>query len=193
MPQASPTVTTGCNALSPRCLSIAGYTPRDNKPSISQRLWTLYLTGYTVSMERQPVNVETMDKIAVEFATHLKPNNEVATVVTLSGELGAGKTTFARAVARAFGIEESITSPTFVIEKIYAPTFGQFSRLIHIDAYRLNGAHELEVLGWRELLREPGNLILLEWPEKVAGAIPAGAIHVSLTFVDENTRTISYE
>jgi len=113
-----------------------------------------------------------------EFVTSIQPHDG-ATVVTLSGVLGAGKTTFAQGVAKALGVEEIVTSPTFVIEKIYALQDQKFARLIHIDAYRLKGAHELEVLGWKELLADSGNLILLEWPEKVAEAIPADATRIS--------------
>ena len=102
----------------------------------------------------------------------------MATVVTLSGELGAGKTTFAQGIAKALGVEETVTSPTFVIEKIYQLEKQKFSRLVHIDAYRLNGAHELQMLGWDELLRDPQNLIVLEWPENVAELIPENAIRV---------------
>src|SRR3989338_172816 len=123
-------------------------------------------------MGQQTLNMEEMSKLAMEFAGRLTPKKDGATVVALSGDLGAGKTAFAKALARAFGIEEDVTSPTYVIEKIYIPTKGLFSRLIHIDAYRLESEHDLEVLGWKELLQEPSNLIVLEWPEKVEGAIP---------------------
>ena len=133
-----------------------------------------------------------MEHVAAEFAAHLTPKKDSATVVTLSGDLGAGKTAFAKALARSFGIEEEVTSPTFVIEKIYALPRGAFQRLIHIDAYRLNGAHDLDVLGWRELLQESGNLILLEWPEKVEEAIPADALRISLEYIDEHTRSITH-
>ena len=134
-----------------------------------------------------------MEHVAAEFAAHLTPKKDSATVVTLSGDLGAGKTAFTKALARSFGIEEEVTSPTFVIEKIYALPRGAFQRLIHIDAYRLNGAHDLDVLGWRELLQESGNLILLEWPEKVEEAIPADALRISLEYIDEHTRKVMVE
>lgn len=99
-----------------------------------------------------------------------------ATLVTLSGELGAGKTTFVQGVAHALGVKEVVASPTFVIEKIY-PLVGQrWQRLVHIDAYRLNpppgGAQELAVIGWDALLADSGNLIMLEWPERIPDAIP---------------------
>ena len=114
-----------------------------------------------------------------ELIVGLQPKADTATVVALSGELGAGKTTFTQKIAKALGVEEAVTSPTFVLEKIYKLEGQKFTHLIHIDAYRLNGAHELEVLGWKELLADSGNLILLEWPEKVVGAIPKDAIRIS--------------
>lgn len=137
--------------------------------------------------------MEGLEALAGEFAGRLAPKKDRATVVALSGDLGAGKTAFAQALARAFGIEEDVTSPTYVIEKVYAPARGPFQRLIHIDAYRLNGAHDLYVLGWKDLMQEPGNLILIEWPEKVEEAIPPDALRITLEYVDEHTRTITHD
>ena len=152
-------------------------------------------------MELFTRSAEEMHKTAAEFALRLAPKENRATVVTLAGVLGAGKTTFARGVARAYGIEEDVTSPTFVIEKIYpvkerrvaSNEAGAFERLIHIDAYRLSGARELEALGWKELAQEPGNLIILEWPEQVLDAIPKDAVRVTIQFTDDDNRIISYE
>lgn len=105
-----------------------------------------------------------------------------ATVVALSGDLGAGKTTFVQAAAKAFAIEEPVKSPTFIIMQAFMiePAVRGFSRLVHIDAYRLKEAHELEVLGWRELIADPEALIFIEWPEQVPGVLPAGAMRVRL-------------
>jgi len=118
-------------------------------------------------------------RTAAGFASALRPTLGHATLVTLSGELGAGKTTFAQAVAKAFGVQETVTSPTFVIEKIYQLENQKFARLIHIDAYRLKSAQELDALGWRELLADSGNLIMLEWPERVAEVMPEDAAKIS--------------
>jgi tRNA threonylcarbamoyladenosine biosynthesis protein TsaE len=134
------------------------------------------------------LGIEAMNTHARKFVATLKPRSDSqATVVALSGDLGAGKTTFAQGVARALGVEEQVTSPTFVIEKIYQlnqpfdhAQGKQFARLIHIDAYRLNDAHELEVLGWKEIVADPSNLIVIEWPERVTDLIPSDAIHISL-------------
>ncbi len=145
---------------------------------------------YNWRVEHTVRGIAEMNSAAAIFAERLAPREKGATIVALSGSLGAGKTAFAKALAREFGIDEDVTSPTFVIERIYIPAKGPFRRFIHIDAYRLKGARELEVLGWKALIQEPDNLILLEWPEQVEGAIPKDAVRISLEFVDEETRSI---
>ncbi len=120
--------------------------------------------------------------------------HEGAVVLALTGDLGAGKTAFVKAVAKELGITEHITSPTFVIMKTYdlPPTTNHgFKTLTHIDAYRLESAHELEVLGWKELLADPDALIAIEWPEKVPGTIPNNAHNFTFEHIDETTRKIT--
>ena len=135
---------------------------------------------------------------ATRFASSLEPSQQGATFVTLSGELGAGKTAFVKAVARALGVEEVITSPTFVLEKIYLlpPELGhpmsKFRRLVHIDAYRLERGSDLAPLGFDELMQNSENLILLEWPERVADALPGVARHISFKMLPDGSREISY-
>ena len=130
-------------------------------------------------------SVEKTVKTALEFIAELAPRTEAATVVTLSGELGAGKTTFVQGIARALGVAEPITSPTFVIEKIYSLEGQKWKRLIHIDAYRLADARELAALGWQEIVADPENLVCIEWPEHVAALIPADAARLHLDIEGE--------
>jgi tRNA threonylcarbamoyladenosine biosynthesis protein TsaE len=115
---------------------------------------------------------------------------ESATVVALSGELGVGKTTLTQAIARELGVGENIISPTFVIMKSYKIQNGPFKTLVHIDAYRLDSVKELERLGWAELIADPKNLILIEWPERVLEATPVYAHTIQLVHRDENLREI---
>lgn len=130
---------------------------------------------------------------AAGFVRSLLPGS-YATLVTLSGELGAGKTAFAKAVARALGVTETVSSPTFVLEKIYQlPEGGLFKRLIHIDAYRLEGGRELSSLGFHEFMQDSNTLILLEWPEKVADALPVPAKKLAFSVVSEGARSIAYD
>lgn len=90
-------------------------------------------------------------------------------IIGLQGELGSGKTFFTQKLGEVIGVKEHIVSPTFVIMKIYAINWCGFKKLIHIDAYRLESESELLSLGWQDLIKDPKNFILIEWPEKVAG------------------------
>ncbi len=137
-------------------------------------------------------NLVETEQIARDFLDSLALR-EAAVVVALEGDLGAGKTTFSQAIGKILGIEESVLSPTFVIEKIYGIDYKGFKNLIHIDAYRLEKESELLHLGWEEIIKEPENLILIEWPSNVPGIIPENARKISFKFIDENTREIEYE
>jgi tRNA threonylcarbamoyl adenosine modification protein YjeE len=140
-------------------------------------------------MQTRSQSGEELQALARRFVEGLATGTQ-ATLVTLSGELGAGKTTFAQGIALALGVSETVTSPTFVIEKIYELSGQQWDRLIHIDAYRLNTSHELEIIGWQETLADPKNLIVLEWPERVADIIPPG-VHAVRFDIDGDARIIT--
>ncbi|MBI5140359.1 MAG: tRNA (adenosine(37)-N6)-threonylcarbamoyltransferase complex ATPase subunit type 1 TsaE [Candidatus Vogelbacteria bacterium] len=121
-----------------------------------------------------------------------------ATVVGLFGELGAGKTSFTQGVAKALGVEGDITSPTFVLEKIYkiSKKYNRdFERLVHIDAYRLDEPKEILKLGWEELISDPKNLILIEWPERVSSELQKNLIKIKFESMgtDEDKRKIAIE
>lgn len=119
-----------------------------------------------------------------------------ALVLVCSGDLGAGKTAFVKSLARELRVKGKVASPTFVIEKAYATgtaarkKFG-VARLVHIDAYRLDDARELAQLGFKERLRDAGNLIVIEWGEKVKRLLPKKHAHLHFEFVDATTRDIT--
>lgn len=145
-------------------------------------------------MEKVVTTLAELEAEARSFVGTLVPSPRGATLVTLSGELGAGKTTFTKAVASALGVSETVTSPTFVLEKIYSlgGETPKFARLVHIDAYRLETGADLAPLEFDELMRSEENLILLEWPEKVSDALPQPAVSISITVESDGSRTISY-
>jgi tRNA threonylcarbamoyladenosine biosynthesis protein TsaE len=122
-------------------------------------------------------------KLAADFCSHLASRppskNKGATVVGLFGNLGAGKTSFTQGIAKAFGIKDHITSPTFVLEKIYKLKKGfSYEHLVHIDAYRLEGAKEMSAIGWDEIRKNRKNIVFIEWPENVKEALPEDMIKV---------------
>ena len=101
--------------------------------------------------------------------------------VTLSGELGAGKTTLVRAITRAQGLLEPVTSPTYsVVREYYSPR----GRIFHLDLYRLDNAEQLHQLGWEEIRRAKG-LVLIEWPALAGDAIPADRVALSLDHIPD--------
>ncbi|HEY4500559.1 MAG TPA: tRNA (adenosine(37)-N6)-threonylcarbamoyltransferase complex ATPase subunit type 1 TsaE [Candidatus Paceibacterota bacterium] len=140
-------------------------------------------------------SLEKTKKIAQNFAKKVAPRAGGAFVVALSGDLGSGKTTFAKALAETFDIHErEVTSPTFVIMKSYNLDSKKFSfkKFVHVDAYRLEKAEEIEKLGWRKLLTDPANLIIIEWPENIREALPRNISRISFKFIDEDTREIVF-
>lgn len=138
-------------------------------------------------------DLEALESEAGAFVSDLTLKRAEATLVTLSGELGAGKTTFVQVLGRSLGVKEPITSPTFVLAKHYElPEEGTFSRLVHIDAYRLKDGTELKALNFAETMNNPQTLILLEWPEMVADALPKADVAIRLETLPDLSRSITY-
>lgn len=154
---------------------------------------------------------EEMKNFAKGFVLGLKPKKDKATIVGLYGELGSGKTNFTQAVAEELGVAETVVSPTFVIMKVYEirdkrqeireknsqtnhisnliSHISSFKHLIHIDAYRLEKSSELLHLGWGSIIDNPENLVLIEWPEKVADIMPEHT-KIYFTHISEYERGI---
>ena len=145
-------------------------------------------------MEKTVATLLEFEAEAARFTRSFPPSFSGATLITLSGELGSGKTAFTKIIAKTLGVMQTVTSPTFVLEKIY-PLLHQkrFKRLVHIDAYRLESGKELAPLSLDELMQEEANLILLEWPEKVSEALPSPTIRITLLAHPDGSRTISYD
>jgi len=123
----------------------------------------------------------------------LNNKNEGASVLALHGDLGAGKTTLTKEIAKQFRIKEKIISPTFVIMKIYKINLNcKFKKLIHIDAYRLDSHSDLLNIGWDKIIKDKDNLIILEWPEKVKKLILKDFIKVEILHIDEKNRMIHF-
>lgn len=101
-------------------------------------------------------------------------------VIYLSGELGAGKTTFSRGFIQAYGHRGAVKSPTYtLIEPYELPT----GKIFHLDLYRLNDPAEIEFLGLADLLTE-GGICLIEWPERASPHLPPADLTISLHHVN---------
>jgi len=133
---------------------------------------------------------EVVQKVLEEVEQRQNTGN--ACILALHGNLGAGKTTFTQTLARALGVEEMVTSPTFVIMKGYELSNQPFEKLIHIDAYRIEEIDEMRVLGFGSLLAEKGTIMCIEWAENIAELLPVNTIHVRFE-IDQEKRIITIE
>ncbi|MEP6509152.1 MAG: tRNA (adenosine(37)-N6)-threonylcarbamoyltransferase complex ATPase subunit type 1 TsaE [Gemmatimonadales bacterium] len=99
-------------------------------------------------------------------------------VISLSGDLGAGKTTLAQAICAGYGVTEAVTSPTYSLVHSYnAPA----SAVVHIDLYRLDNEGQLGNLGWEEILSDDA-LVIVEWPERAGNRMPDDHLHIELQY-----------
>lgn len=97
----------------------------------------------------------------------------------LEGDLGAGKTCFVQGLCDGLGIRAAVSSPTFAIANEYRDE-STGRRFLHLDLYRLSGPDELDTIGWDDYL-DSGDPMAVEWPERAAGRLPAGAIRVRIS------------
>lgn len=139
-------------------------------------------------------SLEETREIAAKWLAEVsaEKNADEATVVGLSGHLGSGKTAFVQAVAAELGVEEQVTSPTFVIMKLYETKNEAFPRLVHIDAYRLEEGRELEALEFEKIVADPRNLVMIEWSENVKEMLPEGTRAIEFEAVGEGERWVEF-
>ena len=136
-------------------------------------------------MQSMEFSLEQLPQIAEQVVTKINQikSKEHAVLVTFSGDLGAGKTTLIKEIAKQLGVIEDLQSPTYVIYKRYG-------NIIHADMYRLESSDEVLKLGWNELLADPKNILLVEWPEKIASVVPEWAMRVTLSHKNLDVRGI---
>ena len=101
-------------------------------------------------------------------------------LITLEGDLGAGKTTLVRAICEGFGVRDEVTSPTFAIVHSYdAPK----SPVYHVDLYRLDGPRDLQNIGWDDLVQSDA-LLLVEWPDRAGALLPPDHLPIQLEHIE---------
>jgi tRNA threonylcarbamoyladenosine biosynthesis protein TsaE len=124
--------------------------------------------------------------LAARVAGILRPGD----LVLLEGDLGAGKTTFVQGLARALGVDSAVTSPTFVLVNSH-PTQAGFD-LVHVDVYRLDRLSEVADLALAEML-EDGAVVVVEWGDRAAAALPGGHLLVRIETAGEDSRLVTLE
>ena len=112
-------------------------------------------------------------------------------VLALNGDLGSGKTTFIQGFAKGLGVKQKILSPTFVILKRFeVKKSKRFKNFFHIDCYRLKDQKDLASLGLRDIFKDPGNIIALEWPKRIKRILPKETFVLDFKFLDKEIREV---
>lgn len=128
-------------------------------------------------------------RLAAEYAQKLTGGE----VVLLNGNLGTGKSVFVRGVARALGVRNRITSPTFVLLKVYPIKNEKIKKLIHVDAYRVS-PEDLLAVGLSEYLNNPDTVVMIEWGEKLTKVLKKQKIKIQTIdiMINQSDRKISF-
>ena len=119
-----------------------------------------------------------------------EPLSDRAFIIALEGDLGSGKTTFIQGLAQGLEVKENILSPTFVIQKDFSLALKNYKNLYHIDAYRLKNPSELLGLGFKDLIKNSENLIVIEWADKIKKILPKNILKIEFTNLEKNKRKI---
>ena len=127
---------------------------------------------------------EQTQRIGIRLGWYLQAED----VICLSGELGAGKTTLVKGIAKGWGTSEAVTSPTFVLINQYSRPDG--SELYHLDAYRLNSSAEAEDLDLEHFLLE--GPLLVEWPERISSSLPSDRLWIKMSWVADEQRQLIF-
>ena len=126
-------------------------------------------------------NIKETNKVANDLATNL----ESGQLITLSGNLGAGKTVFVKALAAGLGISETI-----VLMKSYKVEYKKIKQLIHVDCYRLDGIEDVSDIGLQDFLNDPQTLVVIEWADKLDNLPKKNRIDVKIESLGQDKRKV---
>ena len=130
--------------------------------------------------------LDSIDRVADDFLKELGDAN----VIAISGEMGAGKTTFIQALCRALGVRTEVNSPTFSLVNQYFSEEGR--SIFHFDLYRIEDPSELFDMGYEEYFFS-GDLCFIEWPEKASHLIPDDALEVKILVQEDQSRELQFQ
>lgn len=130
-------------------------------------------------------------KNVAEFAKNHQPKNR-AFLLFLDGELGGGKTTFTKHLAKAFGIAQKVLSPTFVLIHEYDIERSGYAKMIHVDAYRLESKTDFKSLRLGDYLTAKQNIIVIEWASRMARWLPKSDLAIRFTHKSSQERILEF-
>jgi tRNA threonylcarbamoyladenosine biosynthesis protein TsaE len=119
--------------------------------------------------------------------------DKTAKILALEGDLGGGKTTFLKGFAKGLGIREKILSPTFILFRKFniKHRTSNFKHFYHIDCYRIEKEREILNLGFREIIKDPQNIVAIEWADKIKKILPRKVLKIKFKILEKKEREIS--
>lgn len=141
------------------------------------------MTNYLTNSDSETI------KLGDDFAEKLEDGD----VLMLSGDLGAGKTTFVQGIAKGLKIKDRILSPTFVLVRNHEVDSEKFNNLNHIDLYRIEGQEDLEKFGISEFIFSENSVTIIEWADKLKNFNPKKGYKINFVYKGENKREINIE
>lgn len=132
-------------------------------------------------------SLEEIDKVAGDFIQYISESDLQSNIFAFYGKMGAGKTTFIKAICKALGVKDIVNSPTFTIINEYRSSRG--FPIYHFDFYRINRLQEAYDIGTEDYFSGSG-LCLIEWPEKIAEILPEDHIKVTISTNEDLSRTV---
>lgn len=133
-------------------------------------------------------SLEEIDKVAGDFIQYISESDLQSNIFAFYGKMGAGKTTFIKAICKVLGVKDIVNSPTFTIINEYRSSRG--FPIYHFDFYRINRLQEAFDIGTEDYFAGNG-LCLIEWPEKIAEILPEDHIKVTITTNEDLSRTVA--
>lgn len=130
-------------------------------------------------------DIKDLDRAAKEFVAHIGDKQ----VFAFYGQMGAGKTTFIKAICTQLGVADIITSPTFAIVNEY--TTGESEPVYHFDFYRIKKIEEVYDMGYEDYFYS-GSLCFIEWPELIEELLPEDAVRVTITQLSDGRRVVGF-
>lgn len=118
-------------------------------------------------------------------------SKNLACVLGLVGDLGAGKTTFSKELLLELGVKDNITSPTFSIINSYPISYQNFTHVFHVDVYRIEDIQELEVLRFDTLLNNPHHIVVIEWADMIKDILPNTTIWIQIEHNNHQSRNVT--
>ena len=136
-------------------------------------------------------NIETIHDAARGFIDSVLHQPKAPHVIAFYGKMGAGKTTFIKALCECLGVEDVITSPTFAIVNEYQAK-GNPTQIFHFDFYRIHRIEEVYDMGYEDYFYAPHALCLIEWPELIEDILPDDALRVTISELSDGRRTLDW-